>query len=272
MSQHYHYGLVLVSLVVAILASYTALTLALRIRVAARAAAPAWLLGGGLAMGIGIWSMHFLGMLALSLPIEIGYDVSITLLSLILAIVVSTFALHIASRERVGALPLVSAAIAMGMGICSMHYVGMAAIEIAPPIRYSFLWVAASFAIAMAASFAALGVAFTSREDGWWRYHKALGAIGMGFAISGMHYAGMIAARFPEHAASSGSPVVSKAWLAGSVTTITLFVLVATLLVSFIEARAAARTASMQASLAEVKETSRAKDEFLAMLGHELRN
>jgi diguanylate cyclase len=279
LSQHYHHGLVLVSLVVAILASYTALTLALRIRVATPAAAPAWLLGGGFAMGIGIWAMHFVGMLALSLPVEIGYDVSITLLSLIIAIVVSTFALHIASRERVGALPLVSAGIAMGMGICAMHYVGMAAIEIAPPIRYDFLWVAASFAIAMAASFAALGVAFTSREDGWRRYRKALGAIGMGFAISGMHYAGMIAARFPEDAASSGSHVVSKAWLAGAVTTITLFVLVAALLVSFIEARAAARearaaarTASMQASLAEVKETSRAKDEFLAMLGHELRN
>jgi diguanylate cyclase len=272
MHQHYNYGLVMVSLLVAILASYTALTLALRIRVATPASAPGWLLGGGLAMGIGIWAMHFLGMLAMALPIEITYDVSVTLLSLIIAIVVSTFALHIASRERVGALPLVAAAIAMGMGICSMHYVGMAAIEITPPIRYSFLWVAASFAIAMAASFAALGIAFTRRTDGWWRYHRALGAAGMGLAICGMHYAGMIAARFPENALAGGGSAMSKPWLAGSVTTITLFVLVAALLVSFIEARAAARAARMQASLAEANETSRAKDEFLAMLGHELRN
>jgi NO-binding membrane sensor protein with MHYT domain/CheY-like chemotaxis protein len=272
MHPHYHYGLVAVSLTVAILASYTALTLALRIRVATPASAPAWLLGGGVAMGIGIWAMHFLGMLAMALPIEITYDVSITVLSLLIAIVVSTFALHIASRERVGALPLVAAAIAMGMGICSMHYVGMAAIEIAPPVRYSFFWVAASFAIAMAASFAALGIAFTRRTDGWWRYHRALGAAGMGVAICGMHYAGMAAARFPENALAAGSSMMSKPWLAGAVTAITLFVLIAALLVSFIEARAVAHAARMQVSLAEANETSRAKDEFLAMLGHELRN
>ena len=272
MHQHYHSGLVLVSLVVAILASYTALTLALRIRVATPGSAYAWLLGGGLVMGIGIWAMHFLGMLAMALPIEITYDVSITLLSLIIAIVVSTFALRIASRESVGALPLAAAAIAMGMGICSMHYVGMAAIEIAPPIRYSFAWVAISFAIAMIASFAALGIAFARRAEGWWRYHRALGAAGMGVAICGMHYAGMIAARFPEHALAGGGSMMSKPWLAGSVATITLFVLVAALLVSFIEARAAAQAARMRASLAEANETSRAKDEFLAMLGHELRN
>ena len=273
MPQHYHHGLVLVSLMVAILASYTALTLALRIRVATPQAAPAWLLGGGLAMGIGIWAMHFVGMLALSLPVEIAYDVTVTLLSLVIAIVVSTFALHIASRESVGRLPLAIAGIAMGTGICSMHYVGMAAIEIAPSIRYDPGWVAASFAIAIAASFAALGIAFTSDRDSgwWWRYRKAFGAVGMGFAITGMHYAGMLAAQFPAQAVSSAS-LVNKAWLAGAVTTITLFVLVAALLLSLIEARAAAHAARMQASLAEAKETSRAKDEFLAMLGHELRN
>src|SRR5690349_15235548 len=125
MHQHFHHWLVLVSLLVAILASYTALTLALRIRVADRVRAPAWLLGGGVAMGIGIWSMHFVGMLALRLPIEISYDVGTTLLSMLIAIVVSTFALHIASRQHVGRAALVVAGIAMGTGICSMHYVGM---------------------------------------------------------------------------------------------------------------------------------------------------
>jgi NO-binding membrane sensor protein with MHYT domain/CheY-like chemotaxis protein/anti-sigma regulatory factor (Ser/Thr protein kinase) len=272
MSQHYHHWLVLVSLLVAILASYTAITLALRIRVAARQLAPAWLIGGGVAMGIGIWSMHFVGMLALMLPIEIGYDVGITLLSMVIAIVVSTFALHIASREQVGRAALVSAGIAMGIGICTMHYVGMAAIEISPPIRYDPLWVAASFAIAIAASFAALGVAFSApRPSGWRRYHRALGAMGMGLAIAGMHYAGMAAAQFPATAAG-GAALVNRGWLAGSVTTITLFVLVTALLLSLVEARAAVRTAKFQASLAEVAQTSRAKDEFLAMLGHELRN
>src|SRR5262252_5075074 len=100
MPQQYHLGLVLISLVVAILASYTALNLAWRIRMANGFAARIWLLGGGFAMGIGIWAMHFLGMLALSLPIPIIYDLSITALSMAIAIGVSTFALHIASRER----------------------------------------------------------------------------------------------------------------------------------------------------------------------------
>ena len=272
MSQHYHHWLVLVSVLVAILASYTALTLALRIRVATTQVAPAWLIGGGVAMGIGIWSMHFVGMLALTLPIEIAYDVGVTLLSMVIAIVVSTFALHIASRKQVGRAALIGAGFAMGIGICAMHYVGMTAIEITPPIHYDPLWVAVSFAIAIAASFAAFGIAFSSpTQSGWRRYHRAFGAVGMGLAIAGMHYAAMVAAEFPAEAASSAT-LVDKSWLAGSVTTITLFVLVATLLLSLIEARAIARSAKIQASLAEVAEASRAKDEFLAMLGHELRN
>jgi NO-binding membrane sensor protein with MHYT domain/CheY-like chemotaxis protein len=272
MPQHYHHWLVLLSILVAILASYTALTLALRIRVANRQVAPVWLVGGGLAMGIGIWSMHFVGMLALILPIEIAYDLNVTLLSMLIAVVVSTFALHIASRKQVGRAALVGAGVAMGTGICAMHYVGMAAIEITPPIRYDAFWVAISFAIAIAASFAALGVAFASpSQAGWRRYHRAAGAVGMGLAIAGMHYAAMVAAEFPQ-TAQSGETLVSKAWLAGSVTTITLFVLAATLFLSLIEARAVARAARMQASLTEAAETSRAKDEFLAMLAHELRN
>ncbi len=272
MAEHYHHSLVLVSVLVAILASYTALTLALRIRVATRQAAPAWLIGGGVAMGLGIWSMHFVGMLALTLPIEIGYDVGVTLLSMVVAIVVSTFALQIASRTQVGGAALVGAGVAMGIGICAMHYVGMSAIEITPPITYDPLWVAVSFAIAIAASFAALGVAFSSpKQSGWRRYHRAFGAVGMGLAIAGMHYAAMVAAQFPANGTSVAT-LMNKGWLAGSVATITSFVLVATLLLSLIESRAAAHAATMQASLTEVANTSRAKDEFLAMLGHELRN
>jgi NO-binding membrane sensor protein with MHYT domain/CheY-like chemotaxis protein/two-component sensor histidine kinase len=273
MAQHYHHGLVVVSLLVAILASYTALTLAMHIRLAAGVAASAWLVGGGFAMGVGIWAMHFVGMLALTLPIQIAYDVWITLASMAIAIVVSSFALHIASRQQVTRGTLVTAGIAMGIGICSMHYVGMAAIDIAPPIRYDAFWVAASFAIAIAASFGALWVAFTSREQTrWWRYRRVLGASVMGFAITGMHYAGMLAANFPPEATSHGDALVNRAWLAGAVSIISVFVLLGALLLSLLEAQAAARTAKMQAIIAEVATTSRAKDEFLAILGHELRN
>src|SRR5262245_19148031 len=113
MVQHYHHSLVLISLLVAILASYTALTLALRLRQARGYEALAWLLGGGFAMGIGIWAMHFVGMLALRLPIPIIYDLWTTLLSLGIAVIVSTFALWIASRESVQGSRLFVAGIAM---------------------------------------------------------------------------------------------------------------------------------------------------------------
>src|SRR5262245_48157659 len=197
MAQHYHHSLVFISLVVAILASYTALTLALRIRQTRGIEALVWLCGGGFAMGIGIWAMHFVGMLALRLPIPIIYDLSTTLLSLLIAVIVSTFALRIASRVSASRGQLLTAGIAMGVGICSMHYVGMAAIRITPAISYDPFWVATSFVISIGASFAALWVAFTSPENRrWWRYHIVFGAIAMGFAIAGMHYAGMAAARF----------------------------------------------------------------------------
>jgi signal transduction histidine kinase len=153
-----------------------------------------------------------------------------------------------------------------------MHYVGMAAIEISPPIQYRAGWVTVSFAVAIAASFVALVIAFSTREGRWRRHRAAAGACVMGVAIAGMHYVGMFAAQFPRGAQSAASAVVNKGWLAGSVTMMTLFVLFATLLLLYVESRAAARAARMQASLAEAEETSRAKDEFLAMLGHELRN
>jgi diguanylate cyclase len=275
MPQHYHHGLVVVSVVVAILSSYTALTLALRLRSSSGWPARAWLLGGGFAMGTGIWAMHFVGMLALSLPIPVAYDVATTGLSLLIAIAVSTFSLHIASREDLNRPRLVAAGIAMGIGICAMHYVGMAAITIAPPIRYNGFLVTASFAIAIAASFAALWVTFNTRQDDrWWRYRLVLGGVVMGFAIAGMHYAGMAAARFPAQGVMSASSLVDRdtGWLAGAVTSISLFILIATLLIVLVDAQASARRIRMQASLTEARQSSRAKDEFLAMLGHELRN
>src|SRR5438477_11195136 len=168
MHQHYNYGFVFVSVAVAILASYTALTLAVRIWATTGWPARAWLLGGGFAMGTGIWSMHFVGMLALSLPMALSYDGWITALSMLIAVVVSTFALRMASRERLSQARLTGAGIAMGIGICAMHYVRMAAIRLQPPITYEPLWVLASFAIAIAASFGALGIVFSSRDENQW--------------------------------------------------------------------------------------------------------
>src|SRR5256885_934338 len=99
----YDSGLVLLSIIVAMMASYTALDLAGRVTEAQGRAAIAWLVGGAFAMGAGIWSMHFIGMLAFSLPIRLAYDLRITALSMLIAIVTSGFALALVSRPHLGA-------------------------------------------------------------------------------------------------------------------------------------------------------------------------
>ncbi len=125
----YSSSLVLISLCVAILASYTALDLAGRIATARGYAASLWMIGGALAMGTGIWSMHFVGMLALQLPVELGYDLTLTACSLLIAVLSSGFALWLVSQPRLPGWQLVFGALVMGAGISSMHYLGMAALR-----------------------------------------------------------------------------------------------------------------------------------------------
>jgi len=193
----YNFWLVAVSFIVAALASYTALDLTGRIALLASSRLRhAWLAGGAAAMGVGIWSMHFIAMLALSLPIPLGYDFALTGDSLAIAVVVSYFALLVTTRARLTPVHLVSGSVLMGIGIAGMHYTGMAAMRMQPGIQYRPAWFAASLAIAVAASMAALLIARRLRDDAernvkWTRFGAALV---MAVAISGMHYAGMMAA------------------------------------------------------------------------------
>src|SRR5437763_13408792 len=140
-------------------------------------------------MGIGVWSMHFIGMLAFRLPMPMAYDTGGSLLSLLIAVVVSGFALHTASTGQLTANRLVSAGICMGLGIVAMNYTGMEAMEIEPTIRYEPTLVILSIAIAIGAALAALWLTFQVRTetpfDGLSR--KACSAVAMGIAIAGMH-------------------------------------------------------------------------------------
>ena len=129
--------LVVFSVLVAIFVSYTALSLSARVARAKDAGnAGLWVAGGALAMGCGIWSMHFIGMLAFSLPIALTYSVPVTVGSLLIAIVTSGFALALTSAGRPTLGRLSGGALFMGAGICAMHYSGMAAIAIVPGIDY----------------------------------------------------------------------------------------------------------------------------------------
>ena len=135
LTSSYNIWLVLISILVAVLASYTALDMAGRITAAQGKAARLWLAGGSAAMGSGIWSMHFIGMLAYHLPIAMGYDPWITGLSWLLGILSSAFALQLVTQKQMRNHQLVLGALLMGAGVCAMHYTGMAAMRMSPGIR-----------------------------------------------------------------------------------------------------------------------------------------
>jgi two-component system sensor histidine kinase/response regulator len=227
MQATYNFWLVALSVVVAVLVSYTALSLAARVAAVQAGLARVWLLGGAVAMGIGIWSMHFIGMLAFSLPIALRYDVPTTLGTMVVAILTSGCAIGIAGGADLGLRRLAGGALLMGCGIFIMHYGGMSAIRIRPAILYDPLLVAASGAIAVGASFAALWLAFHLRTGDSGRL--ALGRLGaaiiMGMAISGMHYTGMAASRFSSGAFCQGGVPINNQWLAAIIALITIALL-----------------------------------------------
>lgn len=248
--------LVVCSLLVAVLASYTALDLAGRISTAKGSAARWWLMGGACAMGLGIWSMHFVGMLAFQLPIPLGYDPEITALSLLIAIAASAFALWLVSQETLRGARLGLGALLMGPAIAGMHYTGMAAMRMSPAIEYDPGLFALSVAIAILASAAGLWIASRLRQHTP-RVHllRAGASVVMGLAIVGMHYTGMIAARFPVGsvcgAARNG---MNSGWLAVVIVIVTLAVLAIALIVSVLDVRLESRTAVLATSLAQANQ------------------
>ena len=161
----YNNILVFFSFVVAMLASYTALDMAGRVATSTGRAARWWLLGGAFSMGLGIWSMHFIGMLAFSLTIPLGYDPFITAGSLVIAIGASALALWLVCQRQLSWTRLVQGALLIGAGISAMHYSGMAALRIQPGIVYDIAWLTASVVVAVIASGAALWLAFRLRAN-----------------------------------------------------------------------------------------------------------
>src|SRR5919199_229483 len=202
--------LVALSILIAALASYVALTLAGPLSSAAGSRRVGWLAGGSFAMGIGIWSMHFVAMLAFRLPVPVAYDVPLLTLSVAIAIGASLLALAVGPAS-VGSPAFLVAGISMGTAIAGMHYTGMAAMRLPAQMRYDPPLVVLSVAIAIAASLIALRLSFRQRGDearvaGC---RKVGGAAGMGGALAGVHYTAMAAARFtaaPEGAAHDMPP------------------------------------------------------------------
>ncbi len=245
----YNYALVALSVLIAMFASYAALDLAGRVTAASGWTRAVWLLGGAGAMGTGIWSMHYIGMLAFILPVPVAYHWPTVLLSLFAAILASVVALGVVSRQKMGAFRTLAGSILMGAGISSMHYIGMAAMRLRAVCQLDSFLVVLSVVSAVLISLAALWITFHFRDEkkgiGW---EKLAGAVVMGAAIPVMHYTGMAAASFTP----SGTPMnlshavsISALGTAG-IAAVTFIVLGLALLTSRMDRRFASQALELQ--------------------------
>ena len=248
----YSYGLVALSVLIAIVASYAALDLAGRVTSAHGRSRYFWLTGGAIAMGTGIWSMHYIGMLAFRMPIPVEYDWPTVLLSLFSAILASAIALFVVSRRAMGVAAVIAGSIAMGGGIAAMHYIGMAAMRMDAICIYSAKIVALSVVLAIVISFVALCLTFyfRTRTTGW-GLGKSLSALVMGAAIPVMHYTGMAAANFVHSTMPASlflhSLSVSTLGVAG-ITLVTFMVLGLVLVMSLADRRYSVQTSALESS------------------------
>ncbi len=196
MEGSYNPYLVILSYVIAVAASYTALELSRRVSHTRGLASTIWLAAGAFSMGVGIWTMHFIGMLAFSMPMEYSYDVPITVVSFLVGVAASAFAIYAASRESNSFAKIGLSGLLLGGGVASMHYTGMAAMEMQAVITYDTTLLVLSIVIAIVAACAALWIMFTlvdNRSRHLGKLKLGAGMI-MGVAICGMHYTGMAAA------------------------------------------------------------------------------
>lgn len=215
---HFDPGLVALSVFVAALAGYIALDLVQRSTTAAPRARRTLIGIGGLTMGLGIWSMHFIGMLSLEMAMPTSYDPVLVGLSLLAAILGSGGSLALVARSRARRLALFTAAIFMALAIAAMHYIGMASMQMAAVINWNLPLVALSVAIGFSASLFALWLVMLIGHD---RLHlgaplRFAAALILGFGVAGLHYTGMLAASFhPTSIAAevAGGSTVGSGWI-----------------------------------------------------------
>jgi NO-binding membrane sensor protein with MHYT domain/signal transduction histidine kinase len=245
----YNYALVALSVLIAMFASYAALDLAGRVTASDGWTRAVWLLGGAGAMGTGIWSMHYIGMLAFILPIPVAYHWPTVLLSLFAAILASVVALGLVSRQKMGLLRALAGSVLMGAGIAGMHYIGMAAMRLPATCRFNSYFVVLSIVFAVLISLAALWITFHFRDEktGLGR-DKLVGAVVMGAAIPVMHYTGMAAASFtPSGVPADLSHAVSISALGtAGIAAATFTVLGLALLTSSLDRRFVTQTLELQ--------------------------
>ena len=189
MTGSFDFSLVLLSYAISVFGSYTGLMLAGQVSTSGKINY-GWLFCAAIALGGGaIWSMHFIGMLAYKAPVAVGYDLTLTILSMLVAIVFTGIGVFLVIRQSsMKFSTLVVAGVAMGLGVAAMHYTGMAAMKSQAAMHHDTEIVVISIVIAIVASIAALWIAFTIRKT----WQKVASAFVMGVAVCGMHYTAML--------------------------------------------------------------------------------
>jgi diguanylate cyclase (GGDEF)-like protein/PAS domain S-box-containing protein len=242
---HFDVAQVFASILIAAIASYSALTLAERIGVRHGRDHTHWIAGGGLAMGLGIAAMHFVGMLAMQLPVEVTYESGRTVVSVLVAVAASTLALGLAGGTTMRPPRLASGALLIGGAIAGMHYLGMSAIRGPLTMTYDLARVAVSVIIAVAVAAIALVLAFRLRSDVdvWHSVRRLASAVVMGLAVAGMHYTGMWAVHFASASdrardTSLDLPVIAPNGLSAYVVAVSVVTLAGAIIASLIDRRA----------------------------------
>ena len=198
MAAHYNYYLVIVSYLVACFASFTAIEMNLAAGKLQQHSRISHHIKSAVSLGLGVWAMHFIAMLAHDMNMDVSYDIGLTILSLLVAIGAALISFYVAQRQQLNYGMLVFASIAMGLGIAGMHYIGMAAMIMDATLIYNTNLVLASVGIAILVSFAAIFLLrFITNNPSFNSLKlKTSCALIMGAAVASMHYTGMAATQF----------------------------------------------------------------------------
>jgi len=265
MTGSYDYRLVTLSVVIAVCAAYAALDLAGRTTASRGRVRLVWLASGAAAMGLGIWSMHYIGMLAFLLPVPVLYDWPTVLVSFFAAIFASAVALFVVSRHRMDWSHALAGSAIMGSGIATMHYIGMAAMRLPAMHHYDSRLVILSVVIAIVMSLVALWLSFHLREHAKTSWpQKCASALVMGAGVAAMHYTGMAAAMFtPSMMPSDLSHAVhiSPLGIAG-ISSVSLLALGLVSISAFVDRRFAAQTSALTESELLKRELEKVVDEL----------